>query len=332
MKIKDKFFEFHASSLRPRPFARWAMPKKNELYKKTAKHLGENSEVVWKISSDGFGVADHIEMAGFYASAIISYGSDSKGKLRLMRHLTVPSLRFQPNLTGSSFSHNFKYDSFSINKNGKKLSEFPDKAIIKGSLKIISHTNCDTEIMRELLPAVNKAALIEIITVKNTSDVTVDYTVKAKEYIKKTAEFISIGGSIFSETSVCFNENLKPSKNREQKFALNPEESYTFYCVHYAYQGNAFPNFSITDEISARKKFADEMFSSLVLKTPFPELDAQFSHCILRGSESIFKTKSGLMHSPGGGNYYAGFGQTTSANTPTPFSPFRVIKRVWSKA
>lgn len=45
MKVKDRFYEFHASSLRPRPFARWAMPKSDELYKKTDKYLGENSEV-----------------------------------------------------------------------------------------------------------------------------------------------------------------------------------------------------------------------------------------------------------------------------------------------
>ena len=45
-------------------------------------------------------------MAGFYASAIISYGKNKDGELKLMKHLTVPTLRFKPDLTESSFSHN----------------------------------------------------------------------------------------------------------------------------------------------------------------------------------------------------------------------------------
>lgn len=326
MKVKDRFYEFHASSLRPRPFARWAMPKSDELYKKTDKYLGENSEVIWNISSDGAGVSDHIEMAGFFVSAIISYGTDSKGRLRLMRHLTVPSLRFQPNLTASSFSHNFTSDSFTVTQNGKRIVETPDKVIIKGSLKIISHSSCDTEITRELLPAVNEPALIETVTVKNFSDSEKEYAVSAKSYVKKAPDFICIGGSIFAESSVCFDSNFERSQNRQEKYTLNPNESFTFYCVHYAYQGAGLSEFSITDEISARKKFTDEMFSSLVLKTPHPELDAQFSHCILRGSESIFKTKSGLMHSPGGGNYYAALWTNDQCEYANPFFPFSGYK------
>lgn len=322
MKVKDRFYEFHASSLRPRPFARWAMPKNDELYKKTDKYLGENSEVIWNISSDGAGVSDHIEMAGFFVSAIISYGTDNKGRLRLMRHLTVPSLRFQPNLTGSSFSHNFTSDSFTVTQNSKKIVETPDKGIIKGSLKIISHSSCDTEITRELLPAVNEPALIEKVTVKNCSGSEKEYVVSAKSYAKKAPDFICIGGRIIAETSVCFDSKFERSQNRQKKYTLKPNESFTFYCVHYAHQGTGLPDFSITDEISARKCFTDEMFSSLVLKTPFPELDAQFSHCILRGSESIFKTKSGLMHSPGGGNYYAALWTNDQCEYANPFFPF----------
>lgn len=326
MKVKDRFYEFHASSLRPRPFARWAMPKSDELYKKTDKYLGENSEVIWNISSDGAGVSDHIEMAGFFASAIISYGTDNKGRLRLMRHLTVPSLRFQPNLTGSSFSHNFNADSFLISQKGKKTVETPDKVLIKGSLKIISHSRCDTEITRELLPAVNEPALIEKVTVKNCSGSEKEYVVSAKSYAKKAPDFICIGGSIFAETSVCFDSKFEHPQNRQKEYALKPNESFTFYCVHYAHQGAGLSEFSITDEISARKKFTDEMFSSLVLKTPHPELDAQFSHCILRGSESIFKTKSGLMHSPGGGNYYAALWTNDQCEYANPFFPFSGYK------
>lgn len=64
------------------------------------------------------------------------------------------------------------------------------------------------------------------------------------------------------------------------------------------------------------------MFSSLRLETPVKELNAQFSHCILRGSESIFKTKNGLMYAPGGGNYYAALWTNDQCEYANPFFPF----------
>lgn len=322
MSIQNKVLEYFSSSIKALPFAKWARPKQTELNLKRTRYLGNNSEVIWDISADGAKVSDHIEMAGYYVSAIISYGNDEEGRLRLMRHVTVPSLRLKPNLTSSSFSHNFSSDTFSVMQNGKKITENPYKVIIKGSLKIISNSSCDTEITRELLPAVNEPALIETVTVKNCSDSVKEYTVSTQAYIKKAPDFICIGGSIFAATSVCFDSNLKHSENKQCNYTLKPNESFTFYCVHYAHQGTGLPEFSITDEISARKEFTDEMFSSLVLKTPFPELDAQFSHCILRGSESIFKTKGGLMHSPGGGNYYAALWTNDQCEYANPFFPF----------
>lgn len=322
MSIQNKVLEYFSSSIKALPFAKWARPKQTELNLKRTRTLGENFEVIWDIGADGAKVSDHIEMSGFYLSAIISYGADENGELRLMRHVTVPTLRLRPNLTASSFSRNFTSDSFTVTQNRKKIVETPDKVIIKGSLKIISHSRCDTEITRELLPAVNEPALIEKVTVKNCSDGVKEYVVSAKSYVKKTPDFICIGSRIIAETSVCFDSKFKRSQNRQKKYTLKPNESFTFYCVHYAYQGAGLPEFSITDEISARKKFTDEMFSSLVLKTPCPELDAQFSHCILRGSESIFKTKSGLMHSPGGGNYYAALWTNDQCEYANPFFPF----------
>ena len=83
--------------------------------------MSEKNEVIWDIGADGANVSDHIEMAGYYVSAIISYGSDENGELRLMRHITVPTLRLKPNLTASSFSHNFSSDTFSITQNSKKV-------------------------------------------------------------------------------------------------------------------------------------------------------------------------------------------------------------------
>lgn len=317
----QNLYQFHDSSLRAKPFAAWARHNSSALHAKRTRYLGDHDEVIWDIKKDGCGVSDHIEMAGFYASAIISYGNDNAGRLRLMKHLTVPTLRLQPNLTGSSFSCNFNEDGAVIRVNGKRMIEYPEQITIKGSLKITSNAAFGTKTVRELLPAVNQCALIETVTVSNTSDTPCDYAVSAKNLRKKTNAFWCIGGEIMSGCSVAFCEMFNPCGPHTQTFRLKSNESFSFHCVYFAYQ-NPFPQFSITEEIRARKQFVDEMFSSLLLKTPFPELNAQFSHCILRGSESIFKTKNGLMHAPGGGNYYAALWTNDQCEYANPFFPF----------
>lgn len=95
--------------------------KKEDLNIPRTKYLNSNNEVIWQIKKDGVNTSDHIEMSGFYASAIICYGNDKNSRLRLMKHLTVPTLRVKPNVTQSSFSHNFKNSDFTITVNNKKI-------------------------------------------------------------------------------------------------------------------------------------------------------------------------------------------------------------------
>lgn len=70
-------------------------------------------------------------MAGFYASSIISYGKDNRGKLKLMKHLVVPTLRVQPNVTQSSFSYNFGASPAVIKVNHRFVSEYPKEIKLK---------------------------------------------------------------------------------------------------------------------------------------------------------------------------------------------------------
>lgn len=98
-------------------------------------------------------------MAGFYASAIISYGKNKDGELKLMKHLTVPTLRFKPDLTESSFSHNFNGCAAVIKQNGMALTEYPETVSVKGDLSVSSRAGDKTEIIRRFTPAVDQPAL-----------------------------------------------------------------------------------------------------------------------------------------------------------------------------
>lgn len=321
----DKFYEFRNLTLKPVNFASWAMPKKNELNISRTRFLNENNEVVWNIKKDGRNAADHIEMSGFYASAIISYGNDKAGRIRLMKHVTFPSLRMKPNLTGSSFCHNF-FNTENIRINGKKVSEYPQQISIKGNLKIRCETNGAVTVTREFLPAVNQPSLIEIVTVKNHSDSVQNCEVTAEKYSRKTAAHRCVGNSITAGSTLLFDDAFTESKAVKKSFAVNPKQRITYFCVYYAFQDKPIDKFSVKSEIEARRNFIQEMFTSLRLETSVPELDAQFSHCILRGSESIFKTKNGLMHGPGGGNYYAALWTNDQCEYANPFFPFSGYK------
>lgn len=88
-------------------FPRWAKSGKNDLFRPSDRRLESDVSVVWDMQKTPSPCSDHLEMSGFYASAILSYGKTAKGKLRICRHLVVPNLRMQPNVTQSSFKMNF---------------------------------------------------------------------------------------------------------------------------------------------------------------------------------------------------------------------------------
>ena len=320
--MSNNLYTLYANLMKPQSFAAWAKPKAEDLNIPRKRYLNDDNAVVWNIGDEAGSCADHIEMAGFYSSTIISYGKDKKGRLKLMKHLVVPTLRTQPNVTQSSFCYNFNASPVDIKIDNKTACEYPKEISVKGNLKINSSTDADVSIVREFLPAVHQPALIEIINVCNHGSADCKVNVISKPFSKKLNSYFCVGEAITAKCVSVFEDVFKASSKENLNVILKHNESVKLYCVYYAYQKNDIAEFSIADEIEARRNFIAEMFSSLQLKTPVKELNAQFSHCVLRGSESIFKTKNGLMHSPGGGNYYAALWTNDQCEYANPFFPF----------
>nr|MDE6659545.1 hypothetical protein [Eubacterium sp.] len=320
--MSNTLHTLYVNAMKPQSFASWAKPKAEDLNIPRKRYLNEANEVVWNIGEEKGSCADHIEMAGFYASTIISYGKDAKGRLKLMKHLVVPTLRTQPNVTQSSFCYNFNASPVDVKVNHKKVVEYPKEISVKGNLKINSLTDSDVSVIREFVPAVQQPALIEIIHICNngSSDCTVE--ICAKPFSKKLNAYFCVDGAITAKCVSAFGDVFNASSKENRKLTLKSKDSIKLYAVYYAYRKKDLADFSIVNEIEARRKFVDEMFTSLRLETPIKELNAQFSHCVLRGSESIFKTQNGLMHAPGGGNYYAALWTNDQCEYANPFFPF----------
>ena len=75
----------------------------------------------------------------------------------------------------------------------------------------------------------------------------------------------------------------------------------------------------IDRELQARQDLIAGFWDNLVLDTPDPVINTMFAFAKIRGAESIYDTKGGLMHGPGGESYYAAIWANDQAEYINPF-------------
>ncbi|MDE7191958.1 MAG: hypothetical protein K2O35_05790 [Clostridia bacterium] len=238
---------------------------------------------------------NHIEMSGFETSTILSYKIDKDRCLKLYRFCVFPQIRVVPNETRGSLSYNFKSIELSFDKPIKA-----DKVEFDGLLNFYQSVD-GVEIKHMLCPACDKKALIEKIVLKNTVDKKQTVTVKNKKPLRRILKvFFDDSKSRLLFTDVYFEG--KKLNNRTDKLCLEPFEEKTILVCNGVDRLDAK---QIEHQFVMRKQFVDQMKSCMQVITPDKEVNRMIEFCKIRASESIFKTKNGLMHAPGGGNYYA---------------------------
>ncbi len=78
----------------------------------------------------------------------------------------------------------------------------------------------------------------------------------------------------------------------------------------------------VAAEEAARRALVGELTGSLVLDTPDEVLDRMFAMSKIRACESIYETKGGPLHGPGGETYYAAIWANDEAEYANPFFAF----------
>jgi len=274
--------------------------------------LPEN-RIVWNVQP-GQAHTDHIEMSGLQISSIITYGTNENGGLVLQKKLVFPMLRTIPNNTHASLIQTFEGNEQPVIKvNGTVAKEHPEQFMLNGILTVTSSTNTGVKVKRTIFPSKNKTALIEIFQITNTSanqkKIAIDFT---PNKIKTPAE-----KGVYGEYILEVNMQGKDS------YTISPSEEATFALIYSgriacesAYQ------FSPQYELLKREKFLDELTHNLVLETPNDTINHEFGFAKIRATESIYDTKGGLMHGPGGGAYYAAIWANDQAEYVNPFFPF----------
>lgn len=241
---------------------------------------------------------DFIEMSGLYVSAVITYGIQN-GTLHLTRHSVFPSYRIFPNNTYGSWQFDIPTESIpSVYANGKEICEIPVRICLDGFVQIISR-DCTNAVLitRTVFPATDQAALCELVVYKNVGQKAITLTPVNVE----TVEFDRIRGP--------YGLNIAERKAGWQGAVngiLAPGEEAVLSIAYTARQAHeAFPEVNVSKQLEKRCARRDALTTPLTLCTGNDILDTMFRFAKIRGGESIFRTKNGDVHSPGGTAYYA---------------------------
>ncbi len=271
-------------------FAKWA--KMSIPFTSPKHYIGNDGKSIVYSVKENTEYVNHIEMASFYTAGIISYGADKNGKLKMLRHIVYPTLRCYPNNTSGSLDHNFKGVNISIanNKGYEKVSDF----VFDGILTICSKID-KLKIKRKLFPATSEKCFIERIILHNTANdnVTVKITDNGKNII--TPARYGNNRERYQLFTYISNNTIELGANEECIINIA-------YC---GFRLNESLDLNFDKEESLRLDFINKLDNCMVIKTPDENINLMSRYAKIRSSESIYNTKAGLMHSPGGGNYYA---------------------------
>lgn len=284
--------------------------------------IGNNNSIIWNLENDqNLPHSDNIEMAGTRVAGIISYEIDTAKNLKLNRQIFFPQIHPIIKETDPNW---FIYRAYAKENFGDET--FPtiianNRQFVPGSIEwvkidgILTFQHLPSKsglaLKRELFPSTDQRLFIEKCHLTNTSDKTIHF-----RYASKNSE---IAG--YTKDDIYL---IRQQQNAPGKSIISPGETIEFSIEYNATRGEEdSPSIShFEKKLSKRKTLLKKLKNSLQLKTPNPVLNQLFEFSKIRASESIFESKLGLIHSPGGGRYYVGIWANDQAEYVNPFFPY----------
>ena len=277
--------------------------------------LDNDGGIVWQVKSDRIPHNDHIEMSGKQLSVVLRYGVDSNGAFTLTRSIVWPMLRFQPNQTHDHLIRRFAsnvLDWVLVNRLPAG-QEKVQKITLDGIMTVESLLGSSLRLTRTLFPSTSQPAYFERYVFVNTGARDLNVELPDVDMLYVTDSATSVYGA--------YNYEIKSSQ--KGFFTLNPGKELIFTVTYSARKANEnVPVFDFSAELAGRKALVQELWSKLIVETPDLILNRAFAFAKLRSSESIYATKGGLMHGPGGEAYYAAIWANDQAEYVNPFFPY----------
>ena len=282
----------------------------------------------WKINTDG-GITwqvkkgdvhhDHIEMAGKQIAVVLRYGVDKTGAFELNKSMIWPMLRTIPNNTHGSLMRRFDWNPLdAMTINGRSIEEQVRTITLNGTMEVISDITLGKKnslsLKRTYLPSTEAPSLIEMYEFTNTGTSEVSLEIPTGITTLSTNPKQGVAGS--------YSIKLL-THGTERAVTLLPGKSYTFSASISGYKPSEKEAvIDANQELLKRQALVSEWMSNLILETPDPILDKMFAFSKIRSCESIYATKGGPMHGPGGESYYAAIWANDQAEYINPYFPF----------
>lgn len=276
--------------------------------------INQDGSISWQINN-AIPHDDHIEMSGKRISCVLRYGVSADGSFHASRSLVWPMLRTIPNNTHASLTRQFAQDGFNpVTANHKPIGvEKVVSITLNGTLVVKSKVGESLELTREYFPSTTLPGYCEIYTIKNTSAKTCAVEIPKSNAVYHTDPAKGTEGSYALHVDVLNGGN----------FNLQTNEAVSFSVFYSGVKANELaPEVNIDAEKNKRLELIREISDKLVLETPDTVLNTEFAFAKIRAAESIFETKGGPMHSPGGESYYAAIWANDQAEYIGPFFPY----------
>ena len=272
--------------------------------------LQQDGGIMWNVTQ-GDVHSDHIEMSGKFISLIQTYGTDSNNRLITSKQLIFPMLRTIPNDTHAHTAYTFGTDvQPQIKINNRRITENVKTFYLKGLLVTVTEAGTLARITRTLFPSVDKACAIEKFTIANISNS--EITVEIEDFEKKSWSQ--------PEKSVYGRYEITAKSLGAGIYKIKPEKEISFSMIYSGRKpGEPVLEVNPETEFIARMALVNRLFNTMQFHCPNPVLSRMFDFAKVRAMESIYQTKNGLVHSPGGASYYAAIWANDQAEYANPF-------------
>ena len=281
-------------------------------------NLAPGGGIEWPVKK-GISHSDHIEMSGKKVSTVLRYGVDSVGKFHIEKSLVWPMLRTIPNNTNASLMRRYAWNPLdAVTLNGRALTnEKVDTISIESALEVTSHFRNgaydNVKVKRTFNPSTELPSLIERYEITNTGKKTIYVEIPQGGFTTTTDPARGVAGAYTINGTVTGSGSYK----------LEPGKSLTFSAdITALAPGEKRPNINADAEYMKRGELVNELMGSLVLETPDSVLNKMLDFAKVRACESIYATKGGPLHGPGGESYYAAIWANDQAEYVNPFFPY----------
>ena len=292
----------------------------------------ETNAIEMQLTDENIPYSDHMEMSGEMVSFVTRWNIDENKNFSQERSLVFPMLRTIPNNTHASLMQRMQTDIVSLmGVNGLAPVQLGTKKVtINGALQVVNQYGIGIpntgaarkrapspviEVTYTGFPSTTLPMMCETYVVKNITNRTL--TVAVPEFVQKikTDPAKGVDGTYIIQAEVYGNGTFK----------VEPGKSIEFSAAFQAYREKTEKAIRPDVKVEYAKRMAYINMSidgALVLETPEKVIDTEFRFAKIRASESIYRTKGGLMHGPGGESYYAAIWANDQSEYVNPLFPF----------